>query len=158
MLKYVNTDIVFQEVPGETTLAINLSQCPCRCPGCHSAYLWGNVGEALTPAALDQLIATEGRTAITCVGFMGGDNDPAAIDALAAHVRRHHPRLKVAWYTGRTLISSRIHRAHFDYIKVGPYLRHLGPLTSPTTNQRMYQRQPDGTFRDITSRFRKAQP
>lgn len=156
MLKYVNTDIVFQEVPGETTLAINLSQCPCRCPGCHSAYLWGNVGDELTPAALDELLATEGGTAITCVGFMGGDNDPAAVDSLAAHVRTRHPRLKVAWYTGRTLISSRIRREHFDYIKVGPYLRHLGPLSSPTTNQRMYQRQKDGTFRDITARFRKA--
>ena len=40
MLKYVNTDIVFQEIPDEVTLAVNISNCPCRCPGCHSQYLW----------------------------------------------------------------------------------------------------------------------
>ena len=36
MLKYVNTAVVFQEIPDEVTLAINISGCPCRCPGCHS--------------------------------------------------------------------------------------------------------------------------
>ena len=44
MLKYVNTDIVFQEIPDEVTLAVNISNCPCRCPGCHSEYLWEDVG------------------------------------------------------------------------------------------------------------------
>ena len=36
MLKYANFDIVFQEVPEEVTLAINISNCPNQCPGCHS--------------------------------------------------------------------------------------------------------------------------
>lgn len=49
MLKYVNTGVVFQEIPDEVTLAVNISNCPCRCPGCHSRYLWGDVGEPLTP-------------------------------------------------------------------------------------------------------------
>ena len=48
MLKYTNTDIVFQEIPDEVTLAVNLSGCPCHCPGCHSQYLWGDEGEPLT--------------------------------------------------------------------------------------------------------------
>ena len=48
MLKYVNHDIVFQEFPDEVTLAVNLSRCPCACPGCHSTYLWGDNGEELT--------------------------------------------------------------------------------------------------------------
>lgn len=155
MLKYVNTDIVFQEVPDETTLAINLSLCPCRCPGCHSSFLWGDVGEELTPAALDSLIAHEGSASITCVSFMGGDNDPTAIDRLADYLHTHHPRLKVAWYTGRTVIAPEIDKAHFDYIKVGPYLHHLGPLSAETTNQRMYRRCADGHFEDVTAWFRK---
>ena len=46
-------------------------------------------------------------------------------------------------------------RQKFDYIKLGPYLAHLGPLNSPTTNQRMYRKLADGSFEDITSRFRK---
>ena len=42
MLKYYNYDIVFQEYPDEVTLAINLTMCPNRCVGCHSAYLRGH--------------------------------------------------------------------------------------------------------------------
>ena len=49
MIKYVNTEVVFQEIPDETTLAINISGCPCHCPGCHSSYLWEDVGTPLTP-------------------------------------------------------------------------------------------------------------
>ena len=30
MLRYINTDIVFQEFPDEVTRAINISGCPCR--------------------------------------------------------------------------------------------------------------------------------
>lgn len=31
MLKYVNCGIVFQEIPDEVTLSINISNCPCHC-------------------------------------------------------------------------------------------------------------------------------
>lgn len=44
MLTYVNHDIVFQEFPDEVTLAINLSRCPPRCPGCHRPYLKQDAG------------------------------------------------------------------------------------------------------------------
>ena len=44
MFRYINTDIVFQEFPDEVTLAINISECPCRCPGCHSQFLWADRG------------------------------------------------------------------------------------------------------------------
>ena len=47
-MKYYNYDVVFQEIPDETTLAINISNCPCRCPGCHSKFLWEDVGVELT--------------------------------------------------------------------------------------------------------------
>ena len=70
MLRYINTDIVFQEFPDEVTLAINISGCPCRCPGCHSQFLWANRGEELTAEALSALIHGAKDT-ITCVGFMG---------------------------------------------------------------------------------------
>ncbi len=84
---------------------------------------------------------------------MGGDGDPSAVDGLAAYVHERYPYLKTAWYTGRTVISSDIDRRNFDYIKVGPYIRHLGPLKSKTTNQRMYKRLPSGNFEDVTSWF-----
>jgi anaerobic ribonucleoside-triphosphate reductase activating protein len=156
MLHYINTDIVFQEFPDEVTLAINVSGCPCHCPGCHSQFLWTDRGHDLTTEALSTLIH-EAKDTITCVGFMGGDGDPAEVDRLAEHVRQNHAGLKVGWYTGRTAISPLIDQQRFDYIKVGPYLRHLGALDSPRTNQRMYRRCPDGSFEDITSRFWKRQ-
>lgn len=156
MLRYINTDIVFQEFPDEVTLAINISGCPCRCPGCHSQFLWADRGNELTAETLSALIHGAKDT-ITCVGFMGGDADPAAVDMLAKYVQERHHGLKVGWYTGRTAISPLIDQQHFDYIKVGPYLRHLGALDSPRTNQRMYRRSPDGSFEDITSRFWKRQ-
>ena len=87
---------------------------------------------------------------------MGGDADPTEVNRLAEHVRCYHAGFKIGWYTGRTAISPLIDQQHFDYIKVGPYLRHLGGLDSPRTNQRMYRRCTDGSFEDITSRFWKA--
>jgi anaerobic ribonucleoside-triphosphate reductase activating protein len=152
MLKYVNTGIVFQEIPDEVTLAINISNCPCRCPGCHSRYLWDDVGLPLTTGAIDAFVEQYGRD-ITCIAFMGGDAEPKAVDQLAQYIHEEHPQFHVAWYSGRTVISPLADRQDFDYIKIGPYIRHLGPLKSPTTNQRLYRQLPDGTFDDITERF-----
>ncbi len=151
MLRYANYDIVCQEVPGEVSLAINITGCPCRCPMCHSKYLWADVGDPLTPEAIDHLIDHEAE-GVTCVALMGGDKDPAEVSRLAKHVKERHPRLKVAWYSGRTIISPEIDRHNFDFIKVGPYIHHLGPLNSRTTNQRLY-RLVDGIAEDITHLF-----
>lgn len=152
MIKYVNTEVVFQEIPDETTLAINLSGCPCRCPGCHSSYLWDDIGEPLTADALEALIqANDGM--VTCVSLMGGDADPAAVDQLAQWLRRHHPAIKTAWYSGRIRLARGIDKNHFDYIKLGPYIRHLGALKEKTTNQRLYKRVAEDRFEDITYRF-----
>lgn len=152
MLKYVNTGIVFQEIPDEVTLAINLSGCPCRCPGCHSTYLWGDTGRPLTPMALEALVG-QYTGSITCVCFMGGDADPAYVGELAAYLRREHPSLRVAWYSGRQRVPSAVRKADFDYIKLGPYIAHLGCLRERTTNQRLYKRASGDDFTDITSRF-----
>ncbi len=155
MLKYVNTDVVFQEIPDEVTLAINISNCPCRCPGCHSKFLWGDAGQLLDEKAIDAFINEFGND-ISCLAFMGGDSEPSEVDRLAAYIRKTYPDKKTAWYTGRTLISKQINRANFDYIKVGPYIAHLGSLKSKTTNQRLFRL--DHKKRemvDITSRFWK---
>lgn len=154
MLKYVNTGVVFQEIPDEVTLSINLSNCPCRCPGCHSQYLWQNIGTPLTVLALEGLVCDYG-TDITCVCFMGGDADPEYVSTLARYLHREHPDLKVAWYSGRSRIPQYIDKAVFDYIKVGPYIEHLGCLKDRTTNQRLYKRAVGDDFTDITSRFWK---
>ena len=152
MLKYVNTGVVFQEIPDETTLAINISNCPCRCPGCHSRYLWDDVGDPLDTNAIDAFVSQYGSN-ITCVAFMGGDSDPTSVNRLARYMHEQHPQFRVAWYSGRLRLPSAIVKTDFDYIKIGPYIRHLGPLSKPTTNQRLYRVAPDGQLEDITHRF-----
>ena len=154
MLKYVNTGVVFQEIPDETTLSVNISRCPCHCPGCHSAYLAEDIGEPLDALAIDGFVKEFGGD-ITCIALMGGDAEPETVDALAQYIRERHPGYKVAWYSGRLRISPRIDRSHFDYIKIGPYIAHLGPLTKPTTNQRLYRIGAGGEMEDITARFWK---
>lgn len=156
MLKYAAYDIVFQEFPDEVTLAIDLSLCPNRCPGCHSAMLREDVGELLTPESLDALIEKY-ASAITCIGLMGGDNDPEAVLDLAAYVRTHYEdRYKTGWYSGRTWTppAPRL-AASLNYLKLGPYIPSRGPLSSPDTNQRFYRVLPDGTLEDLTPRFAK---
>ena len=152
MLKYVNSDIVFQEIPDEVTLAINISNCPCHCPGCHSHYLWEDIGLPLNPEAIDNFVQKFGSN-LTCIAFMGGDGDPKGVNLLAQYVHEEYPQFKVAWYSGRTVISPLITKNDFDYIKIGPFIRHLGPLKKPTTNQRLYRQNDQGEFEDITSRF-----
>lgn len=153
MLKYVNTGVVFQEIPDEVTLSINLSGCPCRCPGCHSQYLWEDIGTPLSAMELGRLVRRY-RREITCLCFMGGDSEPEYVDTLARYLRREHPTLKLAWYSGRQRMSPKISRSNFDYIKLGPYIEHLGCLKEPTTNQRLYKKAASGDeFTDITSRF-----
>lgn len=155
MLKFINSDIVFQEIPDEVTLAINISNCPCHCPGCHSKFLWADKGMKLDENAIRSLLIEFG-VAITCISFMGGDSEPETVDCLANYIRANYPEYKIAWYTGRTIISSLINRNNFDYIKVGPYIAHLGSLKSPKTNQRLYRlNHNNNTMEDITSSFWK---
>lgn len=154
MLKYVNTGIVFQEIPDEVTLAINISNCPCRCPGCHSHYLWEDIGLPLDADAIDDFVKKYGKD-ITCIAFMGGDADPKSVNQLALYIHETYPEFKVAWYSGRIRITSAICKTDFNYIKIGPYIKHLGPLKQPTTNQRLYRQMENGEFEDITSRFWK---
>ena len=152
MLKYVNTGIVFQEIPDEVTLAINISNCPCHCPGCHSHYLWEDIGMPLNTEAIDHFVELYGRD-VTCFAMMGGDADPRGVNSLAQYIHEEYPEFKVAWYSGRLRIPSLVNQGDFDYIKVGPYIKHLGPLKSPTTNQRLYRKTESGAFEDITARF-----
>lgn len=161
MLKYVNTEVTFLEVPDEITLCINISNCPCNCKGCHSSYLAEDIGTPLTSEELMSLI--ENNKGITCVAFMGGDIDPVSIIGNAVFIKTFYPELKVAWYSGRQELSKHFNIDTFDYIKLGPYIEELGPLNSKTTNQRMYKvvhnNYEDGTsgyeLEDITYKFWK---
>ena len=153
MLKYLTYDIVFQEFPDEVTLAVNLSLCPNKCPGCHSSILLGDVGELLDESVLISL-TEKYKGEITCVALMGGDNDPAAVQQVLAAVKQHYGgTLKTGWYSGRQELPENFNPAAFDYVKVGPYREALGALKDRTTNQRFYRVESDGRLTDLTFRF-----
>ena len=174
MLKVASYDIVFQEIPGEVTLALNLSGCPCHCKGCHSTHLWEDIGEVLDEELLSGLLDRYGQM-ITCVAFMGGDQAPEEVAHWVEYVKStptlegragEGVPLRTAWYSGRPalpecltpedgLTAERSYSANglagtlasgpFDYIKLGPYIESLGGLKSEKTNQRLYKRVGQGT-------------
>ena len=162
MLKYVNTLVTFSEVPDEVSLCIEISGCPNHCPECHSKYLWEDIGEDLTLEVLLRLI--QSNEGITCICFMGGDQDLDELQKLAfvCNLSSRYP-YRVAWYSGRNEIPKHGLIDQLDYIKIGPYKSECGPLTSPSTNQRFYARgkylhKMDANsemFYDITDKFWK---
>lgn len=137
-LKYMNTQVVFQEFPGETTLAINISGCPNHCPGCHSPYLWEDKGTPLTVQSVSDLIKPYGSV-ITCVGFMGGDQNIRELHKLVDKLRSMYPHLRFGWYSGKNKWSEHMMEP-FDYVKFGSYKKECGGLDSPTTNQVLLKR------------------
>ncbi len=152
-LKYLGYSIVFQEVPDEVTLVINISGCPHKCEGCHSKYLWEYEGNYVSDD-LEKLIKQyEGL--ITCVCFMGGDQNLGDLYRCIQQVKDNG--LKVAIYTGLDnvmLLSTIIQKS--DYIKYGHYDTNLGGLNNPKTNQKMIKfNHETSQWEDITYKFQK---
>lgn len=148
-LKYLGYSVVFQEVPNEVTLAINISGCPHRCEGCHSQYLWEYVGEYIADDITNLMKRYAGL--ITCVCFMGGDQNPEELSHLANIVKQN--KLKVALYSGSNKAINQIPiYQQFDYVKIGHYDQTRGGLDSKSTNQKMYQRI-NSNWADITYKF-----
>lgn len=147
MIKYIPefTDVVLEEVPDRVTLAVEIPNCQGSCPGCHSSFLKLDLGKELTAAEADRLV--EDNFGVNCFLFLGEGNDHEALMELAAHLRAAHPDLELALYSGRQEVEEEIYEA-FDFVKVGPYVEALGPLSEASTNQRMYYHR-----EDITSRF-----
>lgn len=154
MIKYIpeDTQVTFAEIPDEICLCINLSLCPHHCKGCHSQYLQTDCGDELTKDIINNLL--ERHRGITCVVFMGGDNDKLRLSDLGKYVKSNS--IKSAWYSGEYSLDLNKYKDCFDYIKIGPYIEEYGPLNSKTTNQRMYQININEPFTtDVTHKFWK---
>ena len=148
MLKCCSYDIVCQEIPDEITLAVNISGCPNRCPGCHSPWLWEDEGEFLTEELLSGLMDRY-SSAVTCFCFMGGDADPMEVERMSRWLRGTYPHLKTAWYSGRESLPEGFDLNVLDFLKLGPYKAELGALKSPSTNQALYRVMPYCTLEKI---------
>lgn len=152
MLKYLNTQVTFAEVPDEITLCINITGCKNGCKNCHSSYLAQGIGTELTFNEVRKLIKK--NSGISCIALMGGDAEPDKINTLASFIINHYGSIKVAWYSGRQELNNNIDLCNFDYIKLGPYKEEFGPLNSRTTNQRFYKVNGKELV-DITNKFWK---
>ncbi len=133
MLKFTAEQIVFQEVPGEVSLAFTISGCPLGCKGCHSSDSWNsNNGITLTPDYFCQQLQRY-RGLISCVLFLGGEWQPAALLELLQIART--AKLNTCLYTGLDDIAANL-KAELSYLKTGRWQAELGGLDSPATNQR----------------------
>ncbi len=93
---------------------------------------------------------------ITCVCFMGGDQNQKELTDLLIGVHKH--RLKTALYTGADHLSDLHIRVlgNLDYCKIGHYDHNRGGLDNPTTNQRMLSWDwKTNEWNDITYKFWK---
>lgn len=154
MLKYVDNQVTFAEIPDEVCLCINISNCPIHCLGCHSQYLWEDVGQPLTKSTIEDLLIF--NKGVTCVCFMGGDAEPLEVNKLSKWVHENHPTLRTAWYSGRDSYPTFI--PDYDYLKIGPYIEKYGPINVPTTNQRLvkiHHEEDNWYMEDITKKFWK---
>lgn len=150
-LRYSHYDIVMQEVPNETTLAIDITGCPYKCPGCHSPFLWKYFGEVLNDN-LENLILKY-KDYITCVCFMGGDQNIEDLISACRTVKSYG--LKTCVYSGsnnKYKFDSMLEL--LDYLKIGPYMQYYGGLDQITTNQRFYKIK-DKELLDITYKFQE---
>ena len=150
-MKYFTQGIVFSEIPDEITLELGISNCPFRCEGCHSPFLQKDVGTELTLEILKELI--EDNDGISCILFSGGS--PNEVEKVCYYVRTFYPNIKTAWYTGIETIPTNLNLDYFDYIKVGAYKKYLGGLRNPNTNQKLYRKDKDGNWENITYKFWK---
>lgn len=134
-MKFLETAVVFDEVPDEITLAINIVGCEIQCPDCHSKQLWDkDLGKELNYTRLFLLMRQ--YTGITCICFMGGNE--SEIEEICKYIKKRWPNLKTAWYTGQEQVGQTVVE-YLDYVKIGPYKKEYGPLTSSTTNQVFYR-------------------
>lgn len=140
MIKFIEeeTCIVFEEIPDEVTLCLNITNCQNNCKGCHSPHLKQDIGSLLTFRRFDELL--ERNSGITCLCFMGEGNDEKALKQAILYLKDKYPDLKLALYSGRKEIQDVFYWNTMDYLKIGPYMEEFGPLDKRTTNQRMYKK------------------
>lgn len=134
MLRFLETKVVFREIPDEITLALTISNCPIMCKHCNSKHLWADIGSELTITKLNHLITK--NTGITCILFLGGDSDTNYLNNLAKYIKNKYS-IKVGWYSGQDSIDNMINLEYFDYIKIGHF--NGKPLNNKDTNQRLYR-------------------
>lgn len=152
-LKYASYAIVMQEVPDEISIAFNISGCEHKCEECHSKYLWQYTGNYLSTDIKQRI--DEYKTLISCVCFMGGEQNIDELYNLCKFVKQNY-NIKTCIYSGASSIdkfTKFINDSVLDYIKIGKYKPECGGLDNPKTNQKMFKVLPQKTLMNINSKF-----
>lgn len=158
MIKQCGHYVTFQEVPNEIALTFTITNCPHRCPGCHSSWLQGDIGDALDIDDIKYYIK-QYDGAITAICFMGEGSDPEALAKLLKEAKQ--TGYKVCLYAGEEFIDDvpvikLLSKEDYpNYLKVGAYKEELGGLDKETTNQRFLKLDSAGFYIDITYHFWK---
>ena len=148
-MRLAEIKVTFMEIPTEANLTLWISGCPRSCAGCQNSELQQSIGVELTEEMLDGYIRTKGKHC-TCVCFLGGEQFESEFIKMMGVVIRSGK--KVALYTGAESVTNEI-AGYLDYLKVGPWEEARGPLTSHTTNQRLWRKRYGDEWEDITSLF-----
>jgi anaerobic ribonucleoside-triphosphate reductase activating protein len=134
-IRFCNQQVVWQEVPNETSLAFFITGCPLGCKGCHSVESWKRgSGQILTEIYLAEQLQKY-QDLISCVLFMGGEWLPEKLILLLKIAQAEG--LATCLYTGleKTELDPRI-LTSLTYLKTGRWIAERGGLNSLTTNQR----------------------
>lgn len=134
-IRFFSEQVVWQEVPNETSLAFLICGCPLKCKGCHSAESWKTTsGQILTENYLIHKLK-QYQGLLSCVLFMGGEWHADQLLALLKCVKAE--RLNTCLYTGLEYDEVPTNLlGELTYIKTGRWIAERGGLNSLTTNQR----------------------
>lgn len=144
MIKYVDKTIVFEEIPDRVTLAFSISNCQNKCKGCHSAFLRKDIGNILNEEVILKEFDKDFKRC-NCVLFLGEGNDIDGLIKLNDFIKENY-NIETAIYSGRDSVEDYFFE-HFDFVKIGSYQADKGGLNKETTNQRLFYKKEDITYK-----------
>lgn len=148
-LRYYQTGICFQETPGNISLFYEFTGCPFKCPGCHSPHLIKERSGVEFDFQKFRDTLEEYHRYVTCLLCMGGDWNLEILTQVFKEAKMLG--LRTALYTGSEVVPEQL-KSLLTYCKTGPYIKALGGLSSPKTNQRFLNLE---TGEDLTPLFRR---
>ena len=142
LIPVANHGITLSEVPGKTSLFIEVGLCRIHCRGCHSPHLTCKTCDLYTDEQVERLIDSYRKKypVISTVVFMGGlHNTGVDRDTFRSLIERIH--LPVAVYSGQDEdLEELLAWKNLQYIKTGSYVAKLGGLEENTSNQHFYEK------------------
>jgi anaerobic ribonucleoside-triphosphate reductase activating protein len=136
MFNSFEPQVLFQEVPDHISLCFTITGCPVRCKGCHSKDTWpSTAGTHLSDERFNRYL-TQYSQYVSCVLFFGGE---WCLEALCSKLKKaRESGMSTCLYTGLNDVPDTL-KSLLTYIKTGPYIRTLGGLENPNTNQRFIE-------------------